>query len=137
MRAQWKALEALKAAGQTVSIGVSNFCKQCLECLASDPAGASVPVVNQIELHVGMGPDPEGLRSYCMSKNILPQAFSPLGTWKHADLLVGLLSILIALFRPSTTRRSTGVQQHQHHYHLEASVSSLCRVFHANAPYFY
>ena len=40
---------------QTTSIGVSNFCKQCLECIASDPAGASLPVVNQIELHVGMG----------------------------------------------------------------------------------
>ena len=52
---QTTSIASQTSAGQTTSIGVSNFCKQCLECIASDPAGASLPVVNQIELHVGMG----------------------------------------------------------------------------------
>jgi diketogulonate reductase-like aldo/keto reductase len=91
IRTQWKALEALQAANKTRSIGVSNFCRQCLECIATDPAGAKVPVVNQIELHVGMGPDPEGLKSYCRANKIVPQAYSPLGPTFNAtakDVLI-------------------------------------------------
>ena len=37
---------------QIRAIGVSNYCSACLECLA----GSEVfPMVNQVQLHVGMG----------------------------------------------------------------------------------
>jgi diketogulonate reductase-like aldo/keto reductase len=38
-----------------------------------------MPAVNQIQYHVGMGPDPEGIVSYCESKGIQIEAYSPLG----------------------------------------------------------
>ena len=41
--------------------------------------------MNQIEYHVGMGPDPEGLRTYCQSKGIAVQAYSPLGPTFNAS----------------------------------------------------
>ena len=37
------------------------------------------PMVNQIQYHVGMGPDPDGLISYCAKRNITVEAYSPLG----------------------------------------------------------
>jgi len=79
VRAQWSALQELRAEGLTTSIGVSNYCQACLDCLLTDPATSVVPSVNQFELHVGMHPDPEGLVSYTISKGILPMAYSPLG----------------------------------------------------------
>jgi diketogulonate reductase-like aldo/keto reductase len=59
-----------------------------------------VPVVNQIQLHVGMGPDPEGLVSYCRAKNIQIQAYSPLDvdqTNGTAELITGPLTNGIGL----------------------------------------
>ena len=38
-----------------------------------------MPAVNQIEYHIGMGADPEGLLSTCAARGIVPQAYSPLG----------------------------------------------------------
>lgn len=38
----------------------------------------ATPVVNQFQLHVGMGQDPEGLVSFCKDNNITVQAYSPL-----------------------------------------------------------
>ena len=82
---------------------VSNFCKPCLECIASrgpPPASFSsakaaqgedetrdegkgdvvVPAVNQLQFHAGMpGSDPKGLVSYSVSRGIAVQAYSPLG----------------------------------------------------------
>ena len=79
MKAQWKALsDAHLATNKTRALGVSNFCQSSLECLASD-ADAVVPAVNQFQYHIGMGPDPTSLVSYCKEKGIVPQAYSPLG----------------------------------------------------------
>ena len=47
--------------------------------------------VNQFEYHVGMGADPEGLRTYCQSKGIAAQAYSPLGptfSQKAKDIII-------------------------------------------------
>ena len=74
--AQWRAYEAALKAGKTKAIGVSNFCQSCFECLAGP--GITVPAVNQIQLHVGTGADPEGLVSYHASKGIVTQAYAPL-----------------------------------------------------------
>ena len=60
------------------ALGVSNWCVSCFKCLAED-AGAVLPAVNQVKYHIGMGSDPGGLVSYCKSKGIVLQAYSPLG----------------------------------------------------------
>jgi len=79
-RGQWKAYEELYKAGKAKAIGVSNYCQSCFECLIGN---ATVqPAVNQIQFHVGMGDDPEKLISYTASKNIVVQAYSPLGNGK-------------------------------------------------------
>ena len=77
-RAQWKAYMEFYVAGKARAIGVSNFCQSCLDCLLDTNFSAVVPAVNQIQLHVGMGYDPEGLFSYCRKRGIITQAYSPL-----------------------------------------------------------
>ena len=72
-KAQWEAYKFFLDRGQAKSIGCSNFCPSCLEGL-SDP----IPSVNQVQWHVGMGSDPEGLMSYCRERGIVVQAYSPL-----------------------------------------------------------
>merc|ERR1740138_582285 len=69
-------------AGKAKAIGVSNYCVSCFDCLIGQPGVEVVPAVNQVELHVGMGDDPEGLVSYCAKHNIVIQAYSPLGNGK-------------------------------------------------------
>ena len=49
----------------------SNYCQSCLDCLLAN--ASIVPAVNQFELHVGMGDDPEGLVSYTARKGIVVQ----------------------------------------------------------------
>jgi diketogulonate reductase-like aldo/keto reductase len=79
IQTQWSAMETLQQSKKAVSIGVSNFCPKCLECISSDTSLKVVPAVNQIEHHVGMGPDKEGIITYCKSKGIVAQAYSSLG----------------------------------------------------------
>jgi diketogulonate reductase-like aldo/keto reductase len=78
---QWAALSDLVKQEKVRALGVSNFCKSSIECLISGNATGDVlmPAVNQIQYHVGMGPDPEGIVSYCESKGIQIEAYSPLG----------------------------------------------------------
>ena len=96
-------------AGKAKAIGVSNYCVSCFDCLIGQPGVTVVPAVNQvrtllllfvllpllvlpllpllllltlllqIEMHVGMGDDPESLVSYCKKHKITYQAYSPLG----------------------------------------------------------
>lgn len=77
--AQWQALMDFRAQGHSTSIGLSNYCVSCLRALlATNPAVA--PAINQIALHVGMGPDPDGIVSWCRGHGILVQAYSPLAS---------------------------------------------------------
>ena len=46
------------------------------------------PAVNQIQMHVGMGADPEGLISYCNGNDIVVQAYSPLA---HGEVVTDRL----------------------------------------------
>lgn len=82
-QAQYNAYKTFYQRKKARAIGVSNFCQSCLECLERNvdiEKGDVVvkPAVNQIQLHVGMGKDPEGLVSYCNDNNIVVQAYSPL-----------------------------------------------------------
>ncbi|KZZ91253.1 NADPH-dependent D-xylose reductase [Ascosphaera apis ARSEF 7405] len=71
----WKAMEALVKKGKVRSIGVSNFTKERLEGFL--PHCEIIPAVNQIEAHPYLQ-QPE-LTAYLKEKNILIQAYSPLG----------------------------------------------------------
>ena len=86
---QWAALESVYRAKKARAIGVSNFCVSCLKCLAKN-ASATVPAVNQIEYHIGMGADPEDLISTCRARGIVAQAYSPLGD-NTSELISGSL----------------------------------------------
>jgi diketogulonate reductase-like aldo/keto reductase len=83
---QWRALEDFYAAGKAKAIGVSNYCLSSYECIAETMT--VTPTVNQIEYHVGMGPDPLGLKSYGDAHGIVTQAYSPLGNGE-SDLITG------------------------------------------------
>jgi len=83
---QWRAMEDFYAAGKARAIGVSNYCVSSFECLFQ--TAKVTPAVNQIEVHVGMGPDPKGLVSYDQSKGIVTQAYSPLGDGS-SELITG------------------------------------------------
>ena len=71
----WKAFEELYRAGRIRSIGVSNFMPHHLEELMKTATIA--PMVNQIKLCPGITQDE--VVDYCRSKDILPEAYSPLG----------------------------------------------------------
>ncbi|PQE21086.1 putative alcohol dehydrogenase protein [Rutstroemia sp. NJR-2017a WRK4] len=72
----WRAMEKLYKAGLAKSIGVSNWTEKGLDALLS--YAEIKPAVNQIEIHPFL-PQKE-LISYCFSKDIVPVAYSPLGS---------------------------------------------------------
>lgn len=73
--ATWAAMEKLVALGKARAIGVSNFNERRLDELLA--TAKIVPAVNQIEAHPYL--QQPALLKYCNSKNILVQAYSPLG----------------------------------------------------------
>lgn len=77
-RVQWRAYSEFLREGRARAIGVSNFCRSCFECMLEGGTDAVVPAVNQVSYHVAMGPDPEGLISYCAQRSIVVQAYEPL-----------------------------------------------------------
>ncbi len=87
----WRALERARALNLTRSIGVSNYCRGCLDCLKNE---ATQPVVNQIQLHLGMGADPQHFVSTNVARGIQVQAWSPLGSGGHgsSEILHGNLT---------------------------------------------
>jgi len=89
---EWRALEDFYAAGKAKAIGVSNYCLSSYECLKETQT--IVPALNQIEYHVGMGMDPQGLKSFHDANGIVTQAYSPLGngdsTLITGDLVTGI-----------------------------------------------
>jgi 2,5-diketo-D-gluconate reductase A len=70
----WSALEAIKADGRALSIGVSNFAPHHIDRLLAETA--TVPAINQVELHPWL---PQwDVRDYDTSHGILTEAWSPL-----------------------------------------------------------
>jgi diketogulonate reductase-like aldo/keto reductase len=76
----WRAFEELYLSERVSAIGVSNFEIEDLENIIKHKN--IVPHVNQIEIHPGKSQDE--LRAYCKDKNIIIQAYSPLG---HGNVL--------------------------------------------------
>mmetsp|Transcript_30835 Transcript_30835/g.57825 ORF Transcript_30835/g.57825 Transcript_30835/m.57825 type:complete len:322 (+) Transcript_30835:50-1015(+) len=77
VRAQWKAMEEFYKQGKARAIGVSNYCPSCYDCLNS--TASVLPMVNQVQIHLGMGTDPAGFVSYHKARGIQLQAYSVLG----------------------------------------------------------
>lgn len=77
IQAQWAVLEKALEQGQTRSIGVINFCQSALTCLLE--TATVVPAVNYYMLHVGMGPDAHGLRTFGESRGIRTFAYGAIG----------------------------------------------------------
>lgn len=78
----WKAFEELYGEGRIKSIGVSNFQIRHLEPLFE--TAKVIPMVNQIRLCPGEAQDE--LVEYMKERNILAEAYSPLGTGKIFDV---------------------------------------------------
>lgn len=72
----WKAMEEFYRAGRIRAIGVSNFLPHHIEALME--TAQVEPAVNQIRLCPGET-QPETV-AYCKARNILLEAYSPLGT---------------------------------------------------------
>ena len=70
----WSALEAIKADGRALSIGVSNFAPHHIDRLLAETA--TVPAINQVELHPWL--PQRDVRDYDASHGILTEAWSPL-----------------------------------------------------------
>lgn len=77
----WKALEKIYKEGKVKAIGVSNFLKHHLEALL--PHCEIYPMVNQIEFHPGLMR--KETKEFCMEKNIVLEAWAPLGKGKMLD----------------------------------------------------
>ncbi|WP_169251971.1 aldo/keto reductase [Brevibacterium sp. 'Marine'] len=76
----WKALEEAHQAGKIRAIGVSNFLQSDLDSLLE--TATVTPHVNQLLVHAGN--TPSELLSYCESKGILVEAYSPIA---HGEIL--------------------------------------------------
>ena len=79
----WKAMEELYQAGRIRAIGLSNFRLRHYTELMKTAEVA--PMVNQIRLCPGDTQDE--VVGFCRSQNILPEAYSPLGTGKIFEVL--------------------------------------------------
>jgi len=82
MQEQWRALEDFMKLGKARAIGVSNFCQSHLACILE--TATVVPAINQLLLHVGMGPDPRELVSHNQALGIKTMAYSPLGSMDYS-----------------------------------------------------
>lgn len=74
-REVWKALENAVKAGKVKTIGVSNFLEKDLDNILKDYE--IKPAVNQILAHISN--TPFDLIDYCKRKNIVVEAYSPIG----------------------------------------------------------
>ncbi|KAL1303957.1 hypothetical protein AAFC00_000405 [Neodothiora populina] len=72
----WRAMEEIYESGKARAIGVSNFTIKDLQKI--EKFAKVQPMLNQIEIHPFL-PNTE-LVNYCFSKNIMPAAYSPLGS---------------------------------------------------------
>ncbi len=74
-RETWKAMEELYQTGKVRAIGLSNFLPHHIENILKDCTVR--PAVNQIEYHPGYSQ--EAVVQYCKERDIIVQAWSPIG----------------------------------------------------------
>ncbi len=74
----WRAMEELYEEGKIKGLGLSNFLPHHLDHILDNCK--VMPLVDQLEIHPGYSQ--EAAAAYCKSKNVLVQAWSPLGRSK-------------------------------------------------------
>lgn len=79
-REAWRALEEAHKTGKLRAIGLSNFEKADIDNILT--ASSVKPMVNQILVHISN--TPKELIEYCQEKDILVEAYSPIG---HGELI--------------------------------------------------
>jgi len=86
----WAAFQKAQELGKIRSIGVSNFQPAHLEQLLA--AGGTVPVINQIELHLGL--QQADVRGFNSAHGILTEAWSPLarGRFNDSEVITQIMS---------------------------------------------
>ena len=77
----WKAMEEAYEAGKIKAIGVSNFEIEDLQNLIE--TATVPPMLNQIKYHIGHRD--EELIQFCQEKDMVVEAYSPIGTGKLLD----------------------------------------------------
>lgn len=77
----WNAMEEIHSSGRAKAIGVSNFQTHHLQRLLE--AGATVPAVNQIEVHPWLAQN--DLRAFNATHGILTEAWSPIARGRVLD----------------------------------------------------
>ncbi|KIP12228.1 hypothetical protein PHLGIDRAFT_327351 [Phlebiopsis gigantea 11061_1 CR5-6] len=106
----WRQMEACRTLGLTKSIGVSNFRVRDLEEIRQ--GGASVPVVNQIEVHPYVYEASLPVLQYMREHHILPVAFSGLAPlWRvQGGPLNPILDAIASRMRDTTGGAVTRAQ---------------------------
>jgi len=92
---QWRAMEFAYSKGLARAIGVSDFCSACFKCLGQN--ASVMPMVNNVQFHLGMGPDPQGARSFAENRGMVLMAWSPLGHGGHGSTPFFLESLPVAI----------------------------------------
>ena len=77
MQEQWRAMEDFYKQKKARAIGISNYCQSSINCIMK--VANVTPAVNQVEYHIGMSPDPIGLKTFNDKHGIVTQSYSPLG----------------------------------------------------------
>lgn len=94
----WRAMEELYQEGKIRAIGLSNFLPHHIENILEDCTVR--PAVDQIEYHPGYSQ--EAVVQYCKERDILVQAWSPIG--RQRVLTEGLVQILAEKYGVSPAR---------------------------------
>ena len=102
----WRALEQIKAKGQSTSIGVSNFHRPHLERVLAE--SETVPAVDQIELHPAFAQ--RELREFATSHGIHVESWGPLGQGKYD--LFGMAPIQAAAAAHGVTPAQAVIRWH-------------------------
>merc|ERR1712032_49731 len=102
MMDQWRVMEWYHMTGKIRSLGVSNFCPDCFDCLKHAKVQ---PVLNQLQMHVGWGKDMLGIWTDNRKRGVVPQAYSPLGHGSELDpeVLHGNVTTRIAVAHNKST----------------------------------
>ncbi|XP_056373670.1 dihydrodiol dehydrogenase 3-like [Hyla sarda] len=93
IRDTWKAMEDLKEAGLTKSIGVANFNHKQIELILNMPGLRYKPVCNQVECHLYF--NQSKLLEFCKKHNIVLVAYGVLGSTRDPNWIDQTAPILL------------------------------------------
>ena len=120
-RRSWRALQALRAQGKALSIGVSNFTIAHLTELMAE--NDIVPAVNQVEFHPYLYQ--KDLLTFCRAKGIVIEAYSPL---THGERLNDPKLVEVAKRYSSAGPQHTAVRSRVSSYSHRSETRSTAQI---------